>query len=138
MPGFTHDMSIVSLGSGLVSVMTKGEVNALISEKDTIWLSEFESGYDIIVELTIYSDDPKVKDISIKCSLDQEFYLPDGSVELAENLQGKRLVSLGQAEVYCIKVTKDYRYHHLYSYRKSERTEIDWMYINGIKVKIGK
>lgn len=136
--GFTEDMSVVTLGKGLVklSKLVGDVANALMENKMTYKISAKPIGFGRSVTLTIHSEDGSGQDIIISCHPTQRFGLRDGSECEAQYLQGKRLISIGQNQVYCTGVRYNQGDSLLYAVVKQENTMRDYVYIHGIQVKL--
>lgn len=136
---FTGDNNLVTLGNGLVR-LDKAEDNkiykALLGPRDTINVTIHKCYLRLeYVSLLIHTEDDKGKDIFIKCSKDQLFYTYSGNLIPAYKLKGEKLMSIGRNNTYCVSVGEGDGYLPMYSIEKSQRTEIDYVFINGIKVK---
>lgn len=140
MMGFTEEMKLVTLGKGLVSMIElskfDNESKALLDDKTTLLVNTTPREYSHTLKLEILSEDGSGHDIYIECHPYQIFKLRNGDECPAVDLKGKRLISIGQNHVYCVNINRTYRERLLYSVRKLERSHIDYVYINGIKVKL--
>lgn len=137
MEGFSGEMQVVTLGKGLVKLADlDGSVDALMEDKSTIKVAGKPLGYGDAIKIIIHSEDDKGKDINIICSPTQIFKLINGYECEAKDLQGERLMSIGVNKVYCTKVMPLHMFIPLYKVTKAEVTGRDFVYINGIRVKI--
>lgn len=136
--GFTKVMHLVTLGKGLMDMekLSTEVAEALYPDKSSSRYSSKITGFDRIVKLVIHSEDEKGQDIYIECHPDQEFLLRSGGYCKAKNLQGKRLISIGQNKVYCSEVRDSFNRDLLYSPIKMEHTHRDYVFINGIGVRV--
>ena len=137
MEGFSGEMQVVTLGKGLVKLTElDGTVDALMEDKSTMKVSRKALGYGDAIKVIIHSEDDNGKDISIICNPNQIFKLINGYECKAMNLQGERLMSIGVNKVYCTKIMPYHMFVPLYKVTKAEVTGRDFVYINGIRVKI--
>lgn len=136
--GFTEDMSVVTLGKGLLKFpkLSETDAKALMEDKTTVNVSSKPIGYGKTVTVIIHSEDGVGQDICVTCHPTQRFGLRDGGECEAYQLQGKRLISIGQNHVYCTEVRPNPGDKLLYGVLKLEYSMRDYVYVNGIQVKI--